>query len=99
MSQFTRFAIILDQIEGAVVSQEDIKGHIAYLRRLEKEGILVMAGPFTNYKGGMVVINVPTLEDAQKIAATDPFVANKVRRCEIRQWELSCEENNHLGRG
>lgn len=99
MGQFTRFAIILDQIEGSAPTPEDIKGHIAYLRRLEKDGALVMAGPFTNHKGGMVVIKAATLEDAHKVAATDPFVANKIRRCEIRQWELSCEENNHLGRG
>ena len=59
-----------------------------------------MCGPFTNYNGGMIIINASSLEEAQQIATNDPFVrGGDVRTAEVRSLELSCEGNNHMGIG
>ena len=38
-------------------------------------------------------------EEAQAIASADPFVESGVETCTVREWYLSCEENNHMGMG
>ena len=98
-SEFTRFVVLLNTIEGVVTSEQLIRDHVAFLRKLDEEGKFLMGGPFTNYAGGMMVIKAADLEEAQKISANDPFVKQGVRTAEVRAWELSCEENNHMGMG
>lgn len=95
----TRYVFLLDQIEGVEATKEQIKEHIQFLRKLEKDDVLELAGPFTDYPGGVVIIKARSLDEATKIANSDPFVKNKLRRLEIRTLELSHEENNHLGMG
>lgn len=98
-SEFIRFVIFLTSIDGKKTSEELIRNHISFLRKLDKEKKLVMCGPFTDKKGGMIVLKAANLEEAKKIAANDPFVREGIRRFEVRSWELSCEENNHMGMG
>ncbi|HTK39157.1 MAG TPA: YciI family protein [Pyrinomonadaceae bacterium] len=52
------------------------KGHFANIRRLADEGKLVVAGPFDDKNDwrGMFIFNVETIEDAQKLTATDPVI-------------------------
>ncbi len=47
----------------------------------------------------MIIIKAFDFNEAKAIAESDPFVLSKVRTFEIRSWELSCEENNHMGMG
>ena len=55
---------------------EIFKGHFANIHRLADEGKLVVAGPFgdKNDWRGMFIFNVETVEDAQKLTATDPVI-------------------------
>jgi len=48
----------------------------ANIHRLADEGKLVVAGPFgdKNDWRGMFIFNVETVEDAQKLTATDPVI-------------------------
>ncbi len=99
VSEFTRFVILLSTVEGKPTSEKLIRNHIAFLRGLDKEKKLVMCGPFTTKKGGMIVLKAASLEEARTIAESDPFVQEGVRTFEVHSWELSCEENNHMGMG
>jgi uncharacterized protein YciI len=64
--------------------------HVAYLQSLGDS--LVLAGPFTEtdgetMNGSLVVIEAASLQDAQKIAAGDPFAkAGLFASAEIRPW-------------
>lgn len=98
-SQFTRYVILLDCIEGVETSDELKRAHVSHLKDLDKNGKLVICGPFTNHKGGMVVINAASLEESKLLAEKDPFVSSGVRTYKLYSLELSCEENNHLGMG
>jgi len=94
-----RYVIFLDQIKGVKTTENHIRDHVQFLKQLEENGRLVLCGPFIDHKGGMVIIRADSLEEARQVAHSDPFVKSGVRNCEIRSWQLSCEENNHLGMG
>ena len=55
---------------------EIFKGHFANINRLADEGKLVVAGPFGDKNDWrvMFIFNVESVEDAQKLTATDPVV-------------------------
>ncbi|MNI93028.1 YciI-like protein [compost metagenome] len=81
------------------MTEELIRAHVQHLKQLDREGKLVLCGPFTNYRGGMVIIKASSYEEAQKIAESDPYIIADVETYELRIWELSCEANNHMGMG
>ena len=64
--------------------------HVAYLQSLGDS--LVLAGPFTEadgetMNGSLVVIEAASLQDAEKIAAGDPFAkAGVFASVEVRPW-------------
>ena len=99
MNDYTRFVILLNTVNGSPATEGLIRAHVAFLRKLDAKGKLVMCGPFTDFKGGMVIVKAANIDDATRIAKRDPFVVEGVRTFEIRTWELSCEENNHMGMG
>lgn len=45
------------------------------------------------------ISNASCARRATWIAEADPFVKEGAETCEVRAWELSCRENNHLGMG
>ena len=76
-----------DQI-GAVLPQ-----HLEYMIGLEKKGVLFASGPLTAAAGrpagdGLTILRAESIEDARMIAATDPFVVNKLRTFEVREWTV-----------
>lgn len=68
------------------------EGHMANINKLAAEGKLVIAGPFMendrNYRG-IFVFNVKTVEEAQKLVATDPAVEAKLFDVELTPWYSS----------
>jgi uncharacterized protein YciI len=64
--------------------------HVAYLQSLGKT--LVLAGPFTEadgdtMNGSLVVIEAASMQEAEKIAACDPFAkAGVFASVDIRPW-------------
>lgn len=60
--------------------------HLDYLDKLYKENKVVMAGPFADKKGGMVIYRADSPEEAKALAETDPVVAEGARTLELREW-------------
>lgn len=98
-SEFTRYVILLSAVNETSASRRIVRDHVTYIRKLDADGKLVMCGPFTSVNGGMIIIRSNSMEEATKIAKSDPFVQSGARDFEVRSWELSCEANNHLGMG
>ncbi len=98
-NKYIRYVILLDEIPGAQTTRQAVFDHVQHLKALESEGKLVICGPFTDYKGGMVVIKADSIDEARRIAEADPFVKLGLRKYQIRTLELSCAENNHMGIG
>jgi len=81
--------VVLSRGKGA-----DLKAflpeHLRYMIVLEKEGKLFASGPFDmgTSGDGMTILRVHSSEEARAIAERDPFVINKIRTFEIREWTL-----------
>ncbi len=78
------------------LNEEIVKGHVEHLKELKSQGKLVLCGPFTDFPGGMVVIEAKDLAEATEIANTDPFITSGCKSFEIRTLEQANEENNYL---
>jgi len=95
----TRYVISLTRNLEKPRDELLIRKHVTFLRELDQKGRLVMAGPFEDGGGGMIIIRADSLEAATRLAESDPFVVGGYDSCEVRTWLLSCEENNHMGMG
>jgi uncharacterized protein YciI len=98
-NRFVRYVVLLSRIPGKSMTEEVIRAHVAHLKQLEQNGQLVLCGPFADYEGGMIVFRAESYEQAKAIAESDPFVTSGVEKYELRTWQLSCKENNHMGMG
>ncbi|AKD03579.1 YciI family protein [Pontibacter korlensis] len=68
---------------------EYFRGHMENIGKLAKEGKLIVAGPLgkneKNYRG-IFILDVKTVEEAQKLVETDPAVRAKVFEVELYPW-------------
>ena len=67
--------------------------HLEYMIGLEKKGVLFASGPLTAGPGGaagdgLTILRAGNADEARTIASADPFVVNKLRTFEVREWTL-----------
>jgi uncharacterized protein YciI len=63
--------------------------HRAYAEGLRNQGKIVVAGPFQDGAGALIVYEAETQEDAEALATNDPFFTGGVwTRYEIHPWEV-----------
>jgi len=64
------------------------KGHMVNIKRLANEGLLVLAGPFLDDGDlrGIYIFDVRTIEEAQKLTATDPAIESGLLIMELHPW-------------
>lgn len=71
---------------------ENVPEHLVHQCRIEREGILVAAGPQMTDDGkhwegdGMFVIRASSLEHARELAASDPMHQSGARSFTVRPW-------------
>lgn len=78
--------VALLTIVDAELNQKIRPAHLAYVSDLYRQGKVVMAGPFLDGKGGMVMYECDSEEEAQQLAQADPVVAQGARTLELRAW-------------
>jgi uncharacterized protein YciI len=67
--------------------------HLEYMIGLEKKGVLFASGPLADAEGktrgdGLTVLRAASADEARKIASADPFVVNRLRTFEVREWTV-----------
>jgi uncharacterized protein YciI len=63
--------------------------HREYLTGLIEQGKLVMSGPFTDDRGGLLIYEAETPAEVEKLVAEDPFATQGVFvSWEIRPWNV-----------
>jgi uncharacterized protein YciI len=67
--------------------------HLEYMIVLEKTGVLFASGPLSAAPGqpvgdGLTILRAANIEEAREIASADPFVINKLRTFEVREWTV-----------
>jgi uncharacterized protein len=63
--------------------------HRAYAQGLRDQGKLVIAGPFRDGAGALMVYEAESQQDAEALAANDPFFKGGIwTKYEIHPWEI-----------
>jgi uncharacterized protein len=74
-------------------------GHMENINKLANDGKLVVAGPFLKndkeYRG-LFILNVKTIEEAQKLLQTDPCIKEKIFEAELTPWYGSAALSEYL---
>lgn len=74
---------------------ENLEDHLKFQVELEQKGIMFGAGPFwtedeQRWEGeGMIIIRAGSIEEARKIAESDPMHASGARTFTLRPWLLN----------
>lgn len=71
--------------------------HREYLTGLEAQNKLVISGPFTDDKGGLLIYEADTAEQVETMVREDPFAIHGVFvSWEIRPWNVVFVNKNLL---
>jgi len=72
--------------------------HQSYVREQGQKGKLVLAGRFTDVSGGLIIWKPNSKEEAENIAAHDPYVLEKYATYQLKEWtyvpEFDCTRTN-----
>ena len=67
--------------------EETRKRHTAYLDSLVKEGAVIIAGPFPDGRGGVIVMAAENEEAARTLLEADPFIEQGIfERYELEEF-------------
>ena len=73
-------------IEG---TEEKVSDHFKYLQQLLKDGILTMAGRFSEVLIGLSMIEAKSREHAMEIMTNDPAVKAGIFHAELYPWRVA----------
>ncbi len=63
-----------------------IEAHRSYLAQLREDGLLELAGPFTDKTGGAYVVKAEDLQSAKAIAFNDPIHKTGSSVVTVHEW-------------
>ena len=95
MLQKQLYVVFTTPASGMGPVMANIEAHLKFQIELEQKGIMFGAGPFwtddeKQWLGeGMVIIRAGSLDEAKKIAASDPMHASGARTFRVRPWLLN----------
>jgi uncharacterized protein len=76
-------------LPGKPIAEQPLKEHGRYMLSLYTKGLLKSGGPFTDDKGGAVVLEVADEAQAKDLVANDPAVKSNVFLHEMHPWRLT----------
>lgn len=78
---------------------ECFSGHLANIERLVKEGKMIVAGPMgsnnNNYRG-IFILDLTSVEEAEKLMQTDPAIKERLLDAELYSWYGSAALTEYL---
>ena len=95
MLQKQLYVVFTTPASGMGPVMANLEAHLKFQVELEQKGIMFGAGPFwtddeKQWLGeGMVIIRAASLDEATKIAASDPMHASGARTFRVRPWLLN----------
>ena len=67
-----------DGPDGQMKRKVHRAAHLASLEPLSRAGRLIMAGPFTDQAGSLIILEANSLEEARRIAEEDPYTVHGI---------------------
>jgi uncharacterized protein YciI len=84
------FVILSRATQPAERLEALLPAHRAWLDRLEGQDALFASGPLLGPEGplarGLTIVRAATRQDAEELAAADPFVAHQARSASVHEW-------------
>ena len=87
MKYYAAFVRMLDPAK----SQDWRPKHLEFLEQSEQKGLIFARGRFTDGTGGLVIYKAESLEEARKLAESDPYVKSGARSLELHEWDLKMQ--------
>jgi uncharacterized protein len=89
----SQFVIVLERgpnwLPEKSASQQPLLEHGRYLQHLMEIGKLVVAGPFLDDQGGLILLKAANLAEAQQIAGEDPASRNGILRPTVHPFTIA----------
>jgi uncharacterized protein YciI len=95
-AEHTYYLFLAHGVPDKVPPGEVFAAHGAHLATLDREGKLVLAGPFLDRFGGAIVLRAANLEEARSIAEQDPMVRGGFETYELVPWKQATRRNHYL---
>ena len=72
--------------------------HVEHIKKLDDDGKLVLAGATKGYPGvgGMVIFKADSLEEAEAICKSEPFVIEGYATYKLFSMRVGNKDNNYL---
>ena len=81
------FAAIL-KMKDPEKNQQYRPQHMDFLLQQEKAGRIFARGRFAEGKGGLAIYMAESIDEARKIAESDPYVVLGARTLELYEWDM-----------
>ena len=82
-----KYAAVIEYSPDNAKIAEIRPAHRQYLAELRDAGRLVLAGPFTDDSGSIIVYEAPSAEEAERLLQADPFYDQRIfMRYQLRPW-------------
>ena len=92
-----KYAAICKYTPDTSIIAKTRPSHREYLTGLESQNKLVISGPFTDDKGGLLIYEADTADEVEKMVREDPFAIHGVFvSWEIRPWNVVFTNKNLL---
>lgn len=87
------YLVIAEPTETAHTRHQATAAHLAYLAEITASGHLFLAGPTvddtgTSTGGGLFLLRTTTRDEAEAIAARDPYNTAGYRRFRVQPWRI-----------
>lgn len=85
-------------IPGIPYFKQDLSKHVDYMAYLHQAGLMLIGGPYTNEtSGGMTILMVNSMKEAEEILRNDPAIINGVYSATIKEWSIVRENTAKAG--
>jgi uncharacterized protein YciI len=75
-------------LPGRSVKEQPLLEHRRYMLHLYRQGVLKLAGPFSDNSGGAVVLEAQSDREADAVVVADPAVTSHIFLYELHPWGL-----------
>jgi uncharacterized protein len=67
-----------DGVDGQEKRKVHRQAHLDRMAKLDQAGQVLLAGPLTDKAGSLIVIDMPSMDDARTFLESDPYVTEGV---------------------